>query len=72
MRRPDYQQWFITALVTLFVLGWLLVPWLGLMAFLSVPAFVFCILAGLLAASTIEDWLRELREGRHSHGGGFR
>ena len=72
MRSPDYQQWSITALVILLVLGWLLVPWLGLMAFLCVPAFVFCVLAGLLAVSTIEEWLRELREGRRSHGGGSR
>ncbi len=69
---PNYQQWFITAVLALFVLRWLLTPWLGFMAFLYVPMFVFFVSAGLVAVTTIEGWLRELREGRHSRDGGVR
>ncbi len=57
---PDYQQWSITAFFTWFVLGWLLTPWLGFMAFLYVPLFVFFVFAGLVAVWTMDEWLREL------------
>lgn len=69
---PDYQQWSITAFFIWFVLGWLLVPWLGLVAFLYVPLFVFLVVAGLFAVWTIDEWLRELSEGRESRRGGAR
>ena len=62
---------FALAVVTL-VLAWVLTPWLGAMAFLYVPSFVFCGLSVLVAVWTIEEWLRELREGRRSRGGGAR
>lgn len=67
---PNYQQWFITAFFAWFVFGWLLTPWLGFMAFLYVPLFVFFVSAGLVAVTTIEGWLRELREGRRLRDGG--
>lgn len=62
---------FAMAVVTL-ALAWVLTPWLGFMAFLYVPALVIGVHLGLVAVWTIEDWLRELREGRQSRGGGVR
>lgn len=62
---------FAMAVVTL-ALAWVLTPCLGMMAFLYVPALAIGVFLGLVAVWTIEDWLRELREGRQSRGGGAR
>lgn len=69
---PEIQMRVFAMAVVTVVLAWVLTPWLGLEAFLYVPAMVICVGLGLVAVWTIEDWLRELREGRRSRDGGAR
>ena len=72
MLGPDRQQWSITAFFVWFVLGWVMTPWLGLLAFAYVLVFAFCVGAGLVAVWTIEAWLQSVRRGRVARRGGVR
>lgn len=72
MLGPAYERWVITACVVWFVLGWVLTPWLGLLAFAYVLVFAFCVGAGLVAVWTIEEWLQSVRRGRVARRGGVR
>lgn len=72
MLGPEFHQRAFAMCVFIIVLSWVLTPWLGLMAFLYVPLFVFFVVVGLFAVWTIDEWLRELSEGRESRRGGVR